>query len=57
MVSEGEFPCSQEQVIGPYPELHESSPHPHTITFKIHFNIVQPMSRFLIWSLPIRFSG
>jgi hypothetical protein len=34
--------CSQEYSTGPYSEATESSLHPHTLLFKIHFNIILP---------------
>jgi hypothetical protein len=41
MEHEGLSPCSQERVIGPYPEPDESNPHTDTI-FKISFHIILP---------------
>jgi hypothetical protein len=38
--SEGPLSCSQKSVTGSYPNPVQSSPHPHTIVFKLHFNII-----------------
>jgi len=32
--------CPQEPAAGPYPEPVEYTPHPHTLFFKLHFNVV-----------------
>jgi hypothetical protein len=42
MKHEDSLLCSQEPTSGHYPEPDEPNPHPHTIFFKIHFNITLP---------------
>jgi len=57
MEPESSLPCSRELSIGPYPEPVESSPHPHTLFFKIHFNIILPFKSMPSkWFHSIRFS-
>jgi hypothetical protein len=36
------LPCSEQVATGPYSEPNEFGPQPHTISFKIHFNIILP---------------
>jgi hypothetical protein len=40
MEPEGSILFSQQPAPGPYPEPDESSPHPQTLLFKIHMNII-----------------
>jgi hypothetical protein len=42
MKTEGSLPYSQEPATGPCHEPNESSPHPPTDFFKIHFSVVLP---------------
>jgi hypothetical protein len=42
MVHEGSSPCSQQPAFGPYPEVHESNPHPKASVLKITININRP---------------
>jgi hypothetical protein len=57
MEPEGSVPYSQGQVIGPYPEPHESNPHPPNYSPNMHFNIsLTSTLRSIKYSFPFRFS-
>jgi hypothetical protein len=47
MVLDGWLSSTEGPASGPYPEPDESSPHPHSLIFKILFNIITLCSSFL----------
>jgi hypothetical protein len=57
MEPEGSSHCSQHPATGPYPDPHESSPHPPTLFLNFLFNIILTSTpRSSEWSLPFRYS-
>jgi hypothetical protein len=48
--------CWQESATGPYPEVHESGPHPPNMFLKIHsYTVLPSVTRSSEWSLPFMF--